>query len=124
MKYFNVLYVVLLTVFGQLIVKWRMTFHKLPTNDSILKKYLYLALLMLKDPFLLIGLFSAFIASLVWMSIIGELKLNIADPIMSLSFVLVFICSILFFHEKTSLLQVSGLLFIILGVSLIGLSAN
>ena len=122
MEYFSVLYVVLFTVYGQLIIKWRMTLHDLPTATNLLTKFSGLIMIMLRDPFILSGLFSAFLASLVWMNIIKKLQLNIAYPIMSLSFVLVFFFSVIFFQEEFNWLQVLGLVLIITGVSFIGLS--
>ena len=122
LKYLNVLYVVFFTVYGQLIIKWRMSFHKLTTSNNLIVKAVNITVIMLKDPFILSGIISAFLASLVWMNIIKNLQLNIAYPIMSLSFVLVFFFSVLFFHEQASWMQVIGLILIIIGVSFIGFS--
>lgn len=120
MKYFSVLYVVLLTVYGQLVIKWRMSLHQVPISGGLVNKGFSVLMVILKDPFVLSGLISAMFASFVWLSIIKDLRLNIAYPIMSLSFVLVFFFSSVLFHEHSNWLQVVGLCLIMLGVTFIG----
>ena len=118
-KYIYVLLTIIFTSYGQLILKWRLTqFYQLPQN--ILAKFVFLSKVILTDYYILSGFLAAFIAALCWLSAIKKMQLNIAYPLMSLSFVIVFILSTLLFHEKASMLQIIGLLFILVGVSLIG----
>ena len=102
------------TVYGQIILKWRMQlYQELPS--SLIDKFLFLIKLLL-DPFILSGFGSAFVASLFWMAAMTKFELSYAYPFTSLSFVLVFIISIFVFGEAVSVGKVAGLLLIIAGV--------
>ena len=87
---------VLFTVYGQLIIKWQVNLAGvLPASLS--GKAIFLFHLFL-NPWIISSLLSAFFAALCWMSAMSKLELSYAYPFMSLSFVLVFILSIIFFH--------------------------
>ena len=102
------------TVYGQIILKWRMQLYQV-LPSGLVEKFLFLVKLLL-DPFVLSGFGSAFIASLFWMAAMTKFELSYAYPFTSLSFVLVFIISILVFGEAVSIGKVIGLLLIIAGV--------
>ncbi|MCT1539290.1 MULTISPECIES: EamA family transporter [Lysinibacillus] len=105
---------IVFTVYGQIILKWRMQlYQELPL--SLGDKFFFLIKLLL-DPFILSGFGSAFVASLFWMAAMTKFELSYAYPFTSLSFVLVFIISIFIFGEGISLGKVVGLLLIIAGV--------
>jgi multidrug transporter EmrE-like cation transporter len=118
--YISVGFSILFTALGQIMLKWRLSLLKsLPSGFG--HKLLFLVNLIFTDPFIFFGFVFAFVASLFWLNALNKLELNVAYPMMSLSFVLVFLFSSYFFHEKIHWLQVCGLAFILLGVSLIGL---
>ncbi|MFC4618826.1 EamA family transporter [Camelliibacillus cellulosilyticus] len=105
---------ILFTVYGQLMLKWRMNrFGALP--EGTVDKLLFL-LKIVFDPFVFSGLASAFIASLFWMAAMTKFELSFAYPFMSLSFVLVFILSAVLFHEAVTWHKVIGLAFVMAGI--------
>ena len=123
MPYFYVFVTIIFTVIGQLLLKWRMSliaFH----SAGFSQKILFLLKLIFTDRYVFLGFVCAFLASLTWLNALNKLDLNIAYPMLSLSFVFVFALSAFFFHEKILLIQVLGLVFIILGVSLIGIAKS
>ncbi len=110
--YLYILGTIAFTVYGQLVLKWRISqYGALP--EQINAKLLFLAKLFL-DPFLMSGLASAFVASLFWILAMTKFELSFAYPFMSLSFVLVLFFSVLFFKEALTLHKVLGLVFIVI----------
>lgn len=110
---------VLLTVYGQLILKWRVSQHILPSEFS--QKFIYLSKLVLTDFFVLSGFAAAFLASLCWMTAIKNMNLSTAYPFMSLSFILVVFLSAIFFNEKISYFTVLGLMLICAGIAVVNI---
>lgn len=102
------------TVYGQLVIKWRIGNYGHLPEESI-DKLLFLLKLFL-DPFILSGFISAFLASLCWMAAMTKFELSYAYPFMGLTFVLVFISSIFLFAESVSVYKVLGLGLIVLGI--------
>ena len=105
---------VVFTVYGQLILKWRIVEYG-PLPVCFMDKIIFLIKLLL-DPFIVSGFIAAFIASLLWMAAMTTVDLSFAYPFMSASFVLVFIFSILLFNEPFSVHKMLGLLFIVIGL--------
>lgn len=117
MGYLYVSITIVLTVYGQLILKWRLNhFDNLPTLLS--EKLLFLVKAVF-DPYIFSSFFSAFLASLFWMAALKEFELSKAYPMMSISFVLVLILSYFLFNESLSVLKVVGTLLVLAGVILI-----
>ncbi|HET7658631.1 MAG TPA: EamA family transporter [Bacillales bacterium] len=105
---------ILFTVYGQLILKWRITgYGSLPQDFA--EKVIFLLKLLL-DPLVFSGFVSAFIASLFWMAAMTKFNISYAYPFMSLSFVLVFLLSVFWFGEPVSLMKIVGLAFIVIGI--------
>jgi len=109
-----VLGTVMLTAYSQVIVKWRVSLAG-PLPLDLASKILFLLGLLL-DPWVVSAILGAFFAGLAWMAAMTKLDLSYAYPFMSLAFVLVLICSALFFHEVINGPKVVGLLLIILGI--------
>lgn len=105
---------IIFTVYGQLILKWRMVKYG-PLPEALIDK-LYFLLRLFLDLYIISGFVSAFIASVLWMGAMTKFEISYAYPFMSLSFVLVFFISIFLFNESVSLMKIIGLLVIILGV--------
>ena len=115
-----VLLTVLLTVYGQLVVKWvvlRTGQFPLPWHDRLQ----YIGKLLL-NPWVWSVFLAAFLASVSWMVAMTRLELSQAYPFTSLAFVLVAIFSFYLFQEPINATRLTGMLLIICGILLIGRS--
>ena len=116
MGYLYIFATIAFTVYGQIVLKWRINdVGSLP--DGMLDKILFLFKLLF-DPWVFSGFFAAFIASFFWMATMTKFDISFAYPFMSAAFVLVFLFSIVLFHEPISWQKVAGLLLIISGIIL------
>lgn len=114
MSYFYVFLTIVLTVYGQVILKWQVVSAG-AFPQSTPEKVLFLARLLL-NPWVISAFFAAFLASLSWMAAMTKLQLSHAYPFMSLNFVLVLMLSGLFFSEAITPLKIAGMGLIILGI--------
>ena len=121
MAYLYILGTIIFTVYGQLILKWRIPFYgSLPV--SFFDKILFLFKLLL-DPFIFSGFAAAFIASFFWMAAVtNKIELSRAYPMTAIGLVLVFVFSIIFFKEALTVYKVIGMFLIISGVLFISKS--
>lgn len=103
------------TVYGQIILKWRLSGLKVIMPEGLLEKVVYLIKLIF-DPFIFSGFASAFIASLFWMAAMTKFEITTAYPFMSLAPALVFVIGVLFLGETFTIGKVLGLLLIIIGI--------
>ncbi len=111
--YFYIAATIFFTVYGQLILKWRITqFGALPAD--LLDKLKFLILLLL-DPAIFSGFFAAFLASLAWMAAMTKFDLSHAYPFMSLNFVVVLLLSGWFLGEAMTIQRALGVGLIVLG---------
>jgi undecaprenyl phosphate-alpha-L-ara4N flippase subunit ArnF len=105
---------IIFTVYGQLIIKWRMKLKgALPEQLSQKLSFLFKAFL---DPYILTGFFAALIASIFWMAVMTKFEISFAYPFMSLSFFMVLFLSALLLGETITIGKVVGLLVIIFGL--------
>ena len=105
---------ILFTVYGQLILKWRIAkYGVLP--ELYTDKLIFLVKLLF-DPYIFSGFAAAFIASFFWMATMTKFDVSYAYPFMSGAFVLVFLLSVLLFNEPITWQKVIGLCLIILGI--------
>lgn len=117
MGYFYTGATIILTVYGQIILKWRLNqLEALP--DSFLEKLVFL-LRSIFDPYIFSSFFSAFLASLMWMAALKEFELSKAYPLMSLSFVFVSGISYFLFNESMNVYKISGTALVLIGILLI-----
>ena len=114
MNYLYIMGTILFTVYGQLILKWRIGLYG--TLPATLQEKLGFLLKLFLDPFILSGFMAAFIASLFWMAAMTKYELSHAYPFMALNFVLVLILSGALFHEAITVFRVVGVSLIILGI--------
>lgn len=114
MGYLYILLTVLLTAYGQLILKWRMNFLDEPPTP-LLEKFWFLFKIIF-DPYIFSGFFAAFLASLTWMAALAKFDLSFAYPFMSLAFVVVLLCSYVFLNEALTVQKIFGLVLIVLGL--------
>ena len=76
------------------------------------------------SPFLWAGLISVAAVFIIWSGILSRIDLSVAVPIASFSYILVPLVSIIFLHEKITLLRWMGIFFILGGVVLVSLSSK
>ena len=115
MNYLYILGTILFTVFGQIVLKWRVgCFGSLP--DSLFEKIMFLSRLLF-DPVILTGFFSAFLASFFWMAAMTKFDLSFAYPIIIAGLlILTTLSGIVVLNEPVSLGKVAGPLLILSGV--------
>jgi drug/metabolite transporter (DMT)-like permease len=114
MSYVYVLGTVLLTVYGQIIIKWRvLQAGALPEPLDERARFL---LLLFLDPWVMSALAAAVIAAALWMAAMTQLPLSQAYPLVSLAFVLVLIASGVFFQEPITAWKIVGTALIVLGI--------
>lgn len=107
---------ILLTVYGQLVMKWQSNLAGAPPAEMAARVEWIIAFLL--RPFVISCFAAAFAAAITWILVLHRFNLSWAYPFMSLTFPLVVFGSALFFHEPLTVLKVAGVALIILGVSL------
>ncbi len=114
MGYFYIFATIFFTVYGQIILKWRINdVGSLP--EGLTDKIVFLFKLLF-DPWIFSGFFAAFIASFFWMATMTKFDISFAYPFMSGAFVLVFLLSVFLFQESITWQKIVGLIFIVLGI--------
>ncbi len=115
MKYLYVFFTLFFTVYGQIVLKWRISklqWH--PKTDTLWGAVTdYLKFLF--DPFIFSGFLSAFIASVFWMLAMTKFEITQAYPFMSLAPAIVFLLGVWLLNESFTWGKVIGLVLIILG---------
>lgn len=111
---------VLMTVFGQIVIKWRVSTLK-PVLENAQSSF-HLVARAVFDPYIMVGLMAAFCAAGFWiLALSRNLPLSYAYPFTSLSFVLILIASVSLFAEPLTLQKTLGVLLIMVGI---GVSAS
>ena len=111
----------LFTIYGQLILKWRLGNYG-PLPELLVDKVVFL-LRLLTDVYILSGFMAAFFASLFWMAAMTKADLSYAYPIISGGLLLLTtISAIVLLGESLSMLKALGILIVILGVVVLYLS--
>ena len=114
MGYIYIIGTILFTVYGQIILKWRVSLvGDMPLD--FFDKILFLLSIAI-NPWIISSLICAFLAFLCWMAAMTKFDLSYAYPFMSLSFVLVLISSVLLFNEPLSVFKVIGMILIMAGI--------
>lgn len=104
---------ILFTVYGQLVLKWRIAdYGPLPADTSEKLRFL---LGLLLDPAIFSGFLAAFLASLAWMGAMTKFELSHAYPFMALNFVIVLLLSSWLLSEPLTLQRVLGVGLIVAG---------
>jgi multidrug transporter EmrE-like cation transporter len=115
MSYAYVAATVLLTVYGQLVVKWQVSLAAQHAEPGGRAAFLFG---LLANPWILSGFAAAFGAALCWMLAMVKLDLSHAYPFVSLSFVLVLFASAGLFGEPLTPAKIAGVALIVAGVAL------
>ena len=113
-SYLYILGTLFFTVYGQIVLKWRLSNLNVVLPDSFFDKAIYLFKLIF-DPFIFSGFFSAFIASLFWMAAMTKFEITVAYPFMSIAPALVFVIGILLLGEEFTMGKLIGLFLIVVG---------
>ncbi|MCD4740917.1 MAG: hypothetical protein K8R67_00335 [Desulfobacteraceae bacterium] len=107
---------IIFTIYGQLIIKWRISFYgSLP--DQLLEKLFFL-IRALCDPFIISGFAAAFIAALCWMAAMTKFDLSYTYPFMSIPFIFVLFLSAFCFQEAITMTKIIGMVLIIAGITI------
>lgn len=77
------------TVYGQIVLKWQIARIGSSVPDATLDKVVFLARLMVFDPWVFSAFAAAAVAAVAWMAALSVYELSVAYPFMALSFVLV-----------------------------------
>jgi uncharacterized membrane protein len=105
---------VTLTVYGQLVFKWRVDHAgSFPSGNA--QRLEYLARLFL-DPWVISVLVTALLASITWALALTRFELSFAYPFMALSFVLVLLFGATFLDESMTVAKLIGVMLIVLGL--------
>lgn len=111
--YIYILATIGFTVYGQLILKWRISkFGALPTDPIEKLKF---GITLLLDPAIFSGFAAAFLASLAWMAAMTKFDLSHAYPFMSLNFIIVILLSGWLLSEPISSQKLLGTALIVIG---------
>jgi multidrug transporter EmrE-like cation transporter len=114
MSYFYVACTILLTVYAQLVIKWRVIeAGTLPLETA--DKLWFLARLFV-NPWVVSALAALLIAVATWMAAMTKLQLSHAYPFVSLAFVLVVLCSAWLFQEPLNMTKLAGLALVCIGI--------
>jgi len=105
---------VLFTVYGQIVLKWRVA--KVGALPAVFSHKIFFLLSVIWDPWVLSGVVAAFFAFLCWMAALTEFELSYAYPFMSLSFLLVLVLSAILFQEPLTVSKVVGVGLIVAGI--------
>ena len=116
MSYLYIFGTILFTVYGQIILKWRINNIGLIINNKNIISICFSYIVFLFDPFIFSGFLSAFVASIFWMFTMKNFELTHAYPFMSLSPSIVLILGVVFLGESLTFGKILGLLLIIVGI--------
>jgi multidrug transporter EmrE-like cation transporter len=105
---------VLLTVYGQLVIKWQT--GKAGTFPESLGARAEYLITFLANPWVISSLFAAVVAAFAWIAALSHLDLSRAYPFVSASFVLVLVLSAIVFGESITVPKIAGALLIVLGL--------
>jgi multidrug transporter EmrE-like cation transporter len=114
MSYLYIVLTIVLTVYGQIIIKWQVVNAGEFPEASVNKVWFLLGLLL--NPWIISAFLSAFLASMSWMAVMTKLQLSYAYPFTSLTFVFVLVLSGMLFHETITLPKAIGMGLIVLGI--------
>ena len=115
-NYSYILLTIILTVYGQIIIKWQVIKAGVFPVGFLERANFLLDLVF--NPWIISALLAAFIAALSWMVAMTKFDLSHAYPFVSLSFLLVLIFSGLIFKEPINSYKIIGLSLIIFGIIL------
>lgn len=114
-----VLITILLTVYGQLVIKWQVSSQGKEFYNIQKTAHFYFSLLT--NLWVISAFLGAFLASLAWMAAMSKLPLSGTYPVMSLTFPIVMLLSCHFFGESINSQQIISVVLIMTGIMLLGI---
>ena len=116
MHYIYILITVVLTVYGQLVVKWQVNLAgAFPTSNE--DKIIFLAKLLI-NPWIISSMVGALLAGMAWMATLTQIQLSHAYPFIGLTFVMVLVFSAILFQEPITWMKIAGVFLVVAGVAL------
>ncbi len=116
MHYIYILITILITVYGQQVLKWQVSLAgAFPAANG--EKVVFLAKLLI-NPWIITGMAAALLAGVAYMAALTQLELSQAYPFMGLSFVMVLILSAVCFQEPMTWVKIVGVALIVGGIAL------
>ena len=116
MGYLYIFGTILFTVYGQMILRWRLTALNFALPEGGFVEKVVPLFKVIFDPFIFSGFVSAFIASLFWLAAMTKFEITYAYPFMSLAPALVFVLGIFLLGETFTIGKLVGLAVIIVGI--------
>jgi drug/metabolite transporter (DMT)-like permease len=117
-KFLLILVNTLTLVSGQFLWKFGLESNKNPFQSF------YSLISLFLSPYVLSGLFLYGLATILWLFILTRVPLSVAYPIQSLAYILAIVGAYFVFGESITLYKVLGCIFIMIGVSFIGLTSS
>lgn len=108
---------IIFAVAGQLLLKKAMV--EMGPITLTFGDFVPLIFRFITKPFIIAGLALYGIGTIFWLSALSRTELSYAYPMISISYVLIFIASWIFFHERISMTRALAMIIIIFGVYLI-----
>lgn len=113
---------IIFTVYGQLILKWRIV--KYGAMPELFGEKIVFLFKLLFDPFIFSGFLGGFIASFFWMAAMTKFELSHAYPIIVGGLALLTsLFAIVFLKEPITAYKIIGIILIIIGVYFISRTA-
>jgi EamA-like transporter family. len=116
MRYFYIFATLFFTVYGQIILKWRLGNLQFTLSESGFAEKIVSLLKLIFDPFIFSGFASAFVASMFWMAAMTKFQITEAYPFMSLAPAIVFLLGVWLLNETFTWGKVLGLVLIMIGI--------
>jgi drug/metabolite transporter (DMT)-like permease len=107
-----------LAVLGQLLMKKGMMMVGSFPISQLAQKIIP----MFMNPFVFFGFVSFGISSVFWLVVLSRFEISLVYPMVSIAYILVAFFSWIFFKENLSLIRISGIVAIMIGVYLISRS--
>jgi drug/metabolite transporter (DMT)-like permease len=111
---------VILNTTAQLMLKMGM--ERIGQFDFTLSKLLQVGLQVAYNPFILAGLFSYVFSVAVWLLVLSRVDVSFAYPMVSLGYILNAVTAYYLLGENLSVMRLSGIFIILLGVYLVARS--
>ena len=114
MSHLYIFLTILLTVYGQIVIKWQVSLAgKFPTETT---SRIYFLVNLLWNPWVISSFICAFLAALSWMAAMTKFSLSYAYPFTSFTFILVLLLSSIFFRDELTLSKLIGMGLIVAGI--------
>jgi drug/metabolite transporter (DMT)-like permease len=110
-----------LTVTGELLLKTGMNKHG--ELNITFSTFVPTAIKLFTSPWVVGGFVFVFSGALFWLAVLSRWPLSLAYPLLSISYIIGIIASVVLLGEKVNMVQVGGVFVIIFGVFLISRSS-